>query len=53
MKHKLIRKHTGEEFDCLNEVLDFVEIIESNIHDAGVGLFAKEDIPKNDFINLV
>ena len=47
MKHKLIRKHTGEEFDCLNEVLDFVEIKESNIPDAGVGLFAKEDIPKN------
>tara|TARA_R100000995_G_C3390567_1_gene80263 strand:+ start:85 stop:537 length:453 start_codon:yes stop_codon:yes gene_type:complete len=50
MKHKVIRKHTGEEFDCLNEVLDFVEIKESNIPDAGVGVFAKENIPKNTLL---
>ena len=47
MKHKLIRKHTGEEFDCLNEIWDFIEIKESNIKDAGLGVFAVEDIPKN------
>ena len=47
MKHKLIRKHTGKEFDCLNEILDFIEIKESTIPNAGVGVFAKEDIPNN------
>ncbi len=47
MKHKLIRKHTNKEFDCLNEVSDFIEIKQSNIPDAGVGVFAKEDIPNN------
>jgi hypothetical protein len=47
MKHKLIRKHTDEKFDCLNEIWDFIEIKESTITDAGVGVFAKEDIPNN------
>ena len=47
MKHKVIRKHTGEKFDCLNEILDFIEIKESTIPNAGVGVFAKEDIPNN------
>ncbi len=47
MKHKLIRKHTGEEFDCLNEIWDFIEIKESNIKDAGLGVFATKDISKN------
>tara|TARA_R100001463_G_scaffold43157_1_gene90187 strand:+ start:412 stop:861 length:450 start_codon:yes stop_codon:yes gene_type:complete len=50
MKHKLIRKHTGEKFDCLNEIWDFIEIKESTITDAGVGVFAKEDIPKNTLL---
>ena len=50
MKHKLIRKHTGEEFDCLNEIWDFIEIKESTIPDAGVGVFAKEDIPNNTLL---
>tara|TARA_R100001163_G_C5012458_1_gene157907 strand:+ start:217 stop:687 length:471 start_codon:yes stop_codon:yes gene_type:complete len=47
MKHKLIRKHTGKEFDCLNEIWDFIEIKESSIENAGLGVFAIEDIPKN------
>ena len=50
MKHKLIRKHTGEEFDCLNEIWDFIEIKESNIKGAGLGVFATEDIPKNTLL---
>ena len=47
MKHKLIRKHTNEEFDCLNEIHDFVYLEESNMKDAGLGVFASQDIPKN------
>ena len=47
MKHKLTRKHTGEKFECLNEVWDFIETKQSNIPEAGVGIFAKQDIPNN------
>ena len=47
MKHKLIRKHTGEEFDCLNELWDFIEIKPSSLDDAGSGVFAIQDIPKD------
>ena len=47
MKHKLIRKHTNEEFDCLNEIHDFIYLKESNMKDAGLGVFASHDIPKN------
>jgi len=47
MKHILTRKHTGEEFECLNEIWDFIEIKESNIPDAGVGVFAIDNIPNN------
>ena len=50
MKHKLIRKHTDEKFDCLNEIWDFIEIKESTIPDAGVGVFAKENIPNNTLL---
>ena len=51
MKHKLIRKHTGEEFDCLNEVWDFIEIKISSIKNAGLGVFATEKIPKDTLID--
>ena len=47
MKHKLIRKHTGEEFDCLNEIWDFIEMKPSSLEGAGSGVFALQDIPNN------
>ena len=34
-------------FWCLNEIHDFVEFIQSTLPEAGVGLFAKKDIPNN------
>tara|TARA_R100000734_G_C3244958_1_gene48389 strand:- start:69 stop:569 length:501 start_codon:yes stop_codon:yes gene_type:complete len=50
MKHKIKYTCACKKvpfFWCLNEVHDFVEIKESNLPDAGVGLFAKKDIPGN------
>ena len=50
MRHK-IPVHCGctqpKWFWCLNEVLDFVELKESTLSNAGVGLFATQDIPNN------
>ena len=50
MKHKIkftCSCKTTPFFWCLNEVHDFVEIKESSLPEAGVGLFAKKDIPNN------
>ena len=50
MRHKIkftCGCHKEPFFWCLNEVHDFVEIKESTLPEAGIGLFAKKDIPNN------
>ena len=50
MRHKIkfaCSCHEEPFFWCLNEVHDFVEFKQSILPDAGVGLFAKKDIPNN------
>ena len=54
MKHKVKQRCScGDPIEIwkLNEPMDYVEVKESTLKDAGLGLFAIKDIPKNTAID--
>ena len=42
--------HKINNYDCLNELHDHIELKKSNIENAGLGVFARTDIPSNTLL---